>query len=212
VSKQYSWRKLTCRGKHQCQEWHRSVWYQLWSSWLIETAQQPCLSAKLWSEAANYEFRVLQNQLLTWLTVSLSLTLVFLSSELTLSTCRNYYPYPPYLAIERGTASICLYKSKRGSKPFCPFHPSKEPVCPVPAELHEQLQLFNLISADIQGYTGTFWFNLVHTSTWFSTNLTHVLCQVLQRVQAFRNEVQPFILFITFGNLILCVTSCCVFG
>lgn len=34
-------------------------------------------------------FRVQQNQLLTWLTVSFSLTLVFLRSALDLSTCKN---------------------------------------------------------------------------------------------------------------------------
>lgn len=37
------------------------------------------------------------------------------------------------------------------------------------------------------------------------TDLTHVLCQVFQRVHSFRNEVQPFILCITFvwqGNVV----------
>lgn len=31
--------EVTCRGMLQCQEWCRSRWYQLWSSWLTETAQ-----------------------------------------------------------------------------------------------------------------------------------------------------------------------------
>ena len=47
-------------------------------------------------------------------------------------------------------------------------------------------------------------FYLVQVLHVFVTNLTHVLCQIFQCVQAFGYEVQPFILRITFGKRHFC--------
>ena len=115
---------LTCRGKHQCQEWCRWVWYQLWSSLSIESAQHPD-----WFVSSSTKVKVCSSSGIykgvtkpTWLTISLSLTLVFLSSVLALSTCRKYDAYQSVFIYGKGRRTdqkaFFLLQEQKGVKTF----------------------------------------------------------------------------------------------